>query len=91
MNGPRVYVTTGRRPVLEIPGQSYFIRRDSVDSKIRVLKAHVRAGRVDYLVYFDLDQRDGVVTPQRLAESGITLHKIADHRDGELWKVSGVS
>ena len=91
MNGPRVYVASGRTPIVEIPAESYFLRRDSIDAKIETLKIQARSGQVDYLVYFDLDRSTRVVPPGRLAESGIHLRKMADYPDGEVWQVTGVS
>lgn len=87
MNGPRVYMATRRQPILEVPFTNFFSRPETLAPRLRKLKADVQSGRVDYLVYFNSDRANRVVTPRQLAESGMQLRKIGDYRDGEVWEV----
>jgi hypothetical protein len=88
MNGPRVYMATRRRPIAVIPWTNFFSRPETVEPRIRTLKAQVSSGRVRYLVYFTSDAANDVVTPKQLTASGLRLRKIARYPDGEIWEAS---
>ncbi|MET1005615.1 MAG: hypothetical protein ABWX96_08705, partial [Propionibacteriaceae bacterium] len=88
VNGPRVYMATGRRPIFEIPWTNFFSRPEARQAKVRALRAQVRSGRVDYLVYFKSDSSNNVVTARQLRTTGLTLRKVGKFRDGEIWHAS---
>jgi hypothetical protein len=88
MNGPSIYLAVRRGPIETVPWMNYY-NRGSTAPKVARLKVLVKAGRVDYIVYFNRDRRGEVVTAKQLKAAGVELQRVGDFRDGEIWRVVG--